>query len=65
MMVVSIIFLTVVYLVIGSVVYAYCGKFVASPALGSAGKTLKKVCYGVAIPGLLASLCLFTHVSTK
>jgi hypothetical protein len=54
-----------VYLVIGSVVYAYCGKFVASPALGSAGKTLKKVCYGVAIPGLLASLCLFTHVSTK
>ena len=63
MMVVSVVFLTVVYLVIGSIVYAYCGQYVASPALGSAGKTLKKICYGIALPGLLASLTIFTHVS--
>lgn len=63
MMVVSVIFLTVVYLLIGGIVYGYCGQYVASPALGSAGHTLKKICYGIAIPGLLASLTLFTHVS--
>jgi ammonia channel protein AmtB len=65
MMVISIIFLTVVYLIIGSIVYTYCGTFVATPALGSAGSVMKKVCYGIAIPGLLASLTLFTHVSLE
>lgn len=31
----------------------YCGDYVASPALGSAGPLLKKVCYGIAIPALV------------
>ncbi|KAI4715894.1 hypothetical protein E4T48_07908 [Aureobasidium sp. EXF-10727] len=44
--------ITVVYIVIGVVVYYFCGSFVASPALGSAGVTMKKVCYGLALPGL-------------
>ncbi|KAF5334265.1 hypothetical protein D9611_014576 [Ephemerocybe angulata] len=65
MMVVSIKFITVLYLVIGSVVYFYCGQYIAQPALGSAGVVLKKVCYGIAIPGLLASLTIFVHVSGK
>ncbi len=55
--------MTVVYIVIGIVVYYYCGSYVASPALGSAGKTMKKVCYGLALPGLIVSTTLFIHVS--
>jgi amino acid permease len=53
----------VVYLVVGTVVYYYCGSYVASPALGSAGVLMKKVCYGLALPGLVASCMLFVHVS--
>lgn len=34
---------TLAYLVIGSLVYKFCGQYVASPALGSAGPLLKKV----------------------
>jgi hypothetical protein len=61
----SLTFLTVVYLVIGSVVYHYCGNYIASPALGSAGILMKKICYGIAFPGLLASLTIFNHISAK
>ncbi|KAH8423229.1 uncharacterized protein LDX57_000986 [Aspergillus melleus] len=53
---------TVTYIVIGVVVYYYCGSYVASPALGSAGKIIKQVSYGIAIPGLLASATISTHV---
>jgi len=54
---------TVFYIVIGIVVYYYCGSYVSSPALGSAGPTMKKVSYGFALPGLLASTLIFIHVS--
>jgi hypothetical protein len=50
--------------VIGVVVYYYCGSYVASPALGSAGVTMKKVCYGLALPGLLATTTITIHVRT-
>jgi hypothetical protein len=33
---------------------SYCGQWVASPALGSAGPTLKIIAYAIAIPGLIA-----------
>lgn len=55
--------MTSIYIAIGVVVYYYCGSYVASPALGSAGVLMKKVCYGLALPGLLASVVLVTHVS--
>ncbi|KAJ9654355.1 hypothetical protein H2198_006586 [Neophaeococcomyces mojaviensis] len=55
----------VTYIVIGVVVYYYCGSFVASPALGSAGVLLKKVCYGLALPGLCVSTLLFVHIAAK
>ena len=42
--------ITVVYIVIGTVIYYYCGSYVASPALGSAGRLLEKVAYGIALP---------------
>lgn len=53
---------TATYITIGIVVYYYCGSYVASPALGSAGVLMKKVCYGLALPGLLVSTTLFIHV---
>ncbi|WWC62647.1 uncharacterized protein I303_105244 [Kwoniella dejecticola CBS 10117] len=58
-------FVTAVDTVVGVVVYYYCGQFVASPALGSAGGTLKKVCYGLALPGLFVTAMMFTHLPAK
>lgn len=55
---------TAVYLIIGLVVYYYCGSYVSSPALGSAGYVMKKVCYGIALPGLLVTTMIICHVST-
>jgi hypothetical protein len=51
--------------VIGGVVYHYCGQYVASPALGSAGPLLKKICYGLALPGLAVGMVLNTHLPAK
>lgn len=53
---------TVTYLAISVVVYYYCGSYVASPALGSAGPLLKKICYGLALPGLIATTTINIHV---
>lgn len=55
--------MTITYIVIGCVVYIYCGSYVATPALGSAGAMIKKVAYGLALPGLIASTTLVIHVS--
>lgn len=57
--------MTITYAVIGIVVYYYCGSYVASPALGSAGALMKKVCYGIALPGLLVSTLILLHVSYR
>ncbi|KAI9932412.1 hypothetical protein MW887_008653 [Aspergillus wentii] len=57
--------MTCFYIAIGVVIYYYCGSYVSSPALGSAGPVLKKVSYGFAIPGLLASTLLFIHITAK
>ena len=54
---------TVTYVSIGIVVYYYCGSYVASPALGSAGVMVKKVAYGFALPGLIVTTTLCIHVS--
>lgn len=54
--------LTAVYIVIGCVIYYYCGSYVASPALGSAGGTVKKVSYGLALPGLIVTATIVSHV---
>ncbi|KAJ5702183.1 hypothetical protein N7488_009731 [Penicillium malachiteum] len=56
---------TCFYIVVGAVIYYYCGSYVSSPALGSAGATVKKVSYGFALPGLLASTLLFVHITGK
>lgn len=46
-------------------VYYFCGDFIASPALGSAGPLMKKICYGLALPALFVSSIIFTHLSGK
>lgn len=51
------------YIAIGCVVYYFCGSYVASPALGSAGILIKKVSYGIALPGLIVTTMLTCHVS--
>lgn len=51
-----------VYIVIGVVLYYYCGSYVASPALGSAGGTVKKISYGIALPGLIVTATIVAHV---
>ncbi|CAG8887454.1 unnamed protein product [Penicillium salamii] len=56
---------TAIYVSIGCVIYYFCGSYVASPALGSAGPTVKKVSYGFAIPGLLVTTMLFIHLPGK
>lgn len=58
-------FVTAVYLIIGCVVYHFTGQYIASPALGSAGILMKKVCYGLAIPGLIVGCVLYTHMPAK
>jgi amino acid permease len=57
--------ITIVYIVVGTVVYYYCGSYVATPALGSAGGLIKRVSYGLALPGLLVSATLFVHIPGK
>lgn len=56
------VFVTVLFAVVGCVVYYYCGSYVASPALGSAGGTMKKVCYGLALLGLIVTMTIVAHV---
>ncbi|KAL4935606.1 hypothetical protein BDV06DRAFT_206650 [Aspergillus oleicola] len=56
---------TVVYAVIGCVVYYYCGSYVASPALGSAGGIIKIISYAFALPGLLVTMTIVTHIPAK
>ncbi|UPK96000.1 hypothetical protein LCI18_006935 [Fusarium solani-melongenae] len=56
---------TLTYLIIGIIVYYFCGSYVTSPALGSAGKLLKKISYGIALPGLCVSSTLSTHIASK
>ncbi|KAJ3505167.1 hypothetical protein NM208_g16233 [Fusarium decemcellulare] len=56
---------TIVYIIVGIIVYYFCGSYVASPALGSAGPTIKKVGYGIALPGLMASAILLSHLPAK
>jgi hypothetical protein len=53
------------YLSFSLVVYKWCGQWVASPSLGSAGPTIKKVSYGVGLIGLIVSACLYLHVASK
>ena len=58
-------FLVACYISFGMVVYMYCGVYIASPSLASAGGTLEKVAYGVSIPGFMMTSTLWVHVAAK
>lgn len=58
-------FVTSAYLSLATVVYAYCGKWVTSPSLGSGGETIKIAAYAVALPGLIAVGMICVHVPAK
>ncbi|CZR69423.1 related to neutral amino acid permease [Phialocephala subalpina] len=57
--------ITASYLALALTIYAYCGKWIASPALGSAGPTIKIIAYAVANPGLIAGGVICIHISGK
>lgn len=58
-------FTTAFYIAIGVTVYYYCGQYVSFPALGSAGPLMKRVTYGIAIPGLLVTYTIYSHLPAK
>ncbi|POR35258.1 hypothetical protein TPAR_04541 [Tolypocladium paradoxum] len=58
-------FLASCYISFGVVVYLYCGQYVASPSLGSAGGTLEKIAYGISIPGFIMTSTLWVHLAAK
>lgn len=62
---VSATFVNTAYLSLATVMYAYAGKYVTSPALGSAGPTIKIAAYAVALPGLCAVGMICVHVPAK
>lgn len=58
-------FVGAAYLSLSLVVYKWCGAWVTTPSLGSAGGTVKKVAYGIALIGLVVSGCVYLHVCAK
>lgn len=53
------------YLSLSLVIYRYCGQWLSSPAFGSAGPLFKKISYGVALPGLVIGIGIYSHVAAK
>lgn len=58
-------FIVATCIAIGTIVYAKVGQYLASPALGSAGPLIKRVLYGIALPGLLMTAVLYSHIAAK
>ena len=58
-------FVTSAYLCFALVVYRWCGVWVASPSLGSAGPKMQIAAYAVGFIGLIVSACLYLHVAAK
>jgi hypothetical protein len=53
------------YLSFSLVIYRYCGMWLSVPAFGSAGVLIKKISYGVALPGLIIGVGIYQHVAAK
>ncbi|KAH8879159.1 hypothetical protein GQ53DRAFT_739160 [Thozetella sp. PMI_491] len=53
------------YLTFSLVIYRWCGQWLATPAFGSAGGLLKKISYGIALPGLVIGVGIYQHVAAK
>ena len=55
----------ILYFGFGLWIYRYCGIWLSTPAFGSAGTLIKKISYGVAMPGLVIGVGIYQHVSAK
>ena len=53
------------YIAIACIMYAKVGQYIASPALGSAGRTFQIISYGIAFPGLMFSCFFLAHLAAK
>lgn len=53
------------YILVGVVTYYYAGQYVASPALGTAGVLIKRIAYGIALPGLFFTAIIYNHLAAK
>lgn len=58
-------FVIINYIFVGCAVYAKVGQYIASPALGTAGLVFRKLCYSMALPGLIVSVIVYTHIGAK
>ncbi|KAJ5376131.1 hypothetical protein N7509_013017 [Penicillium cosmopolitanum] len=58
-------FIVATCIIIASIVYGKVGQYLSSPALGSAGPLIKKIAYGIALPGLVVTAILWSHVAAK
>lgn len=58
-------FIVLTCIAIGSIVYGNIGQYLASPALGSAGPLIAKISYGIALPGLVVTAVLYSHIAAK
>lgn len=56
---------TSMYFLVAVVIYAYGGDKVDSPALGSAGTTIGKIAWGLAIPTIIVAGVIYGHVASK
>jgi hypothetical protein len=43
----------------------YCGQYVASPSLASAGGKIEKIAFGISIPGFIMTSTLWVHTAAK
>ncbi|GAA5889891.1 hypothetical protein JCM6882_004356 [Rhodosporidiobolus microsporus] len=55
----------IVFMTIGTVVYAKAGQYVASPSLGTAGTLIKRISYGLALPGVFFTGIIYIHLPAK
>jgi hypothetical protein len=50
---------------IGLVMTMAAGQHLASPTLSTAGATMQKICYAIALPGLIVSALLYANLTAK
>lgn len=58
-------FIVLTNIAISSIIYGKIGQYLASPALGSAGPLIEKISYGIALPGLVVTAVLWSHIAGK
>ncbi|GAA5935828.1 hypothetical protein JCM3775_007342 [Rhodotorula graminis] len=58
-------FVTLIYFIVAVTVYCTAGIYVASPALGTAGTLIKRIAFGISLPGIIFTAIMYTHLPAK